>query len=288
MLNNEHRYIASLLDGLAEQADQLLPGRTPDYALMRDIAHYMAHYPDEFHHPREDLLFDRLVERDAACAEPVRQLRDGHREIYRRSRELLDELERITSSKHDADNTRLKYLCDRYIGYYWEHINTEEGKVFPLATAKLRQDDWFAINTQAKYVDDPLFGTRVRKEYQRLSQYLATRVERVTEDIAIAELFGIEALIEAVAAMGAAAGEMRAILGRRLRESVSESLEESGERLASREFATVAGLPAALLRGACVHAGDGARELAEVLRRTREELTEPFQARFAYLRKLIG
>lgn len=287
-LNEEHRYIASLLDGLAEQADQLLPGRSPDYALIRDIAHYMAHFPDEFHHPREDLLFDRLVERDTEFTEHVQQLREGHREIYRRSRELLDELERITSGRQDADNQKLKYLCDRYIGFYWDHINTEEGKVFPRATAKLRQDDWFAINSQAKYVDDPLFGTRVRKEYQRLSRYLATRVERVTEDIAIAELFSVEALIEAVAAMGAAASEIRAIVGRRLRASVSDSLEESGERLAARKWGAVAGLPVALVQGACGHLGEGGRELAEVLRRTRGELTEPFQARFAYLRKLIG
>jgi hemerythrin-like domain-containing protein len=287
-LNNEHRYIASLLDGLAEQADQLLPGRTPDYALTRDIVHYMAHYPDEFHHPREELLFDRLVDRDPESRGHVQQLRDGHREINRRSRELLSELERAAGGRAKADNQKLKYLCDRYIGYYWEHINTEEGKVFPRATAKLRQDDWFAVNSEAKYVDDPLFGTRVRKEYQRLSQYLASRAERLTEDIAVAELFGIEALIEAVAALGTAAGEMRSIMGRRLRNSLSESFEESGERLATRQLGAMAGLPAALFKGLCGHASDGARELVDVARRTRDELAEPFAARFSYLRKLIG
>jgi hemerythrin-like domain-containing protein len=151
-LNNEHRHIASLLDGLAEQADRLLPGRTPDFELMLDIAQYMSAYPDEYHHPREDLLFAQLTARDPDAGELVGQLLEGHKEIFRRSRELLGELKRVVRDGEAADNRRLKYLCDRYIGFYWEHINLEEGKVFPRATAKLRQDDWYAVNSQARYV----------------------------------------------------------------------------------------------------------------------------------------
>ena len=95
-LNSEHRYISSLLEALAEQADNLLPGRKPDYALMHDIVRYMASFPDEYHHPREDLVFDRLVARDPEARPIVEELLEGHREINRRSRELLGHLERIT------------------------------------------------------------------------------------------------------------------------------------------------------------------------------------------------
>jgi len=287
-LNNEHRYIASLLDALAEQADKLLPGHTPDYGMIRDITHYMAHYPDEFHHPREDLLFDRLVERDPESREVVAELQEGHREIYRRNRELLDALDRILSDGSTADNQRLKFLCDRYIGYYWEHVNTEEGTVFPLATAKLRQEDWYAVNSRARYVDDPLFGARVRKEYLRLSQYLSTRVDRAAEDAAIIELFSIEALIEAVAALGAAMGEVRGIVLERSRMSIRETLDTSAERLRRRELGAVAGLPVALATGVCEQALAGAREIGGVIRRTGGELAEPFATRFSYVRRLFG
>ncbi len=283
-LNNEHRYIASLLEALAEQADNLLPGRSPDYGLIYDIVHYMASYPDEYHHPREDLVFDRLLERDADAREVVEQLLEGHREISRRSRGLLEELSRVTSGDHPADNRKIKYLCGQYIDYYWDHIDMEEGKVFPRATAKLRQDDWYAVNAEARYVDDPLFGARVRKEYQRLAGYLSQRAERITEDVAIAELFGIEALIETVAALSSAVGEMQDVMGTRLRKSISASkrrasTSEEGRSLLERQrevgFAIFE------------QARSGAADISAIVRRTRHELAEPFATRMKYLRKMF-
>lgn len=287
-LNNEHRYISSLLEALAEQADNLLPGCTPDYAMLFDIANYMASYPDEYHHPREDLVFNRLLERDPEAREQIQQLLDGHVEISRRSRELLEELTRITRLGAKADNQKLKYLCDRYIGYYWDHINMEEGKVFPRATAKLRQDDWFAINAQARYVDDPLFGARVRKEYQRLSSYLAHRATRITEDVAIAELFGIEALIETVAALSGAVGEAREIVGKRVRKSVSGSRDILGQRAARGESCGGLARPRAIGSTVADQFGAAGEEIGALVRRTRGELSEPFAARMKYLRKLLS
>lgn len=287
-LNNEHRHIASLLDALAEQSDNLLPGRTPDYMLMRDIARYMASFPDEYHHPREDLLFARLRSRDAGTDAAVRALEEGHEEIYRRSRELRDALDGVVDGDGDADRRRLKYLCDRYIGFYWDHINTEEGTVFPLAMAKLRQDDWLSVNSESRQVDDPLFGERVRKEYRRLARHLAARVEKVTEDIAAAELFGVEALVESVVTVGAAAGEIRGILGRRLRLAVAGALQTSSRELARRELRSTLGIPVLAAAEMLSQAREGLTEIVSVADRTRAEIGEPFAARLRQLRKLSG
>lgn len=286
-LNNEHRYIASLLEALAEQADNLLPNREPDYTMIYDIVHYMANFPDEFHHPREDLVFDKLVERDPESREPVDGLLEGHQEINRRSKELLEELTQIVKHSRKPDNQKLKYLCDRYIGYYWDHINTEESRVFPRATAKLRSEDWFDVNAAAKYVDDPLFGTRVQKEYRRLSQYLEDRVQRATEDFAIAELFGIEALIETVATVSSAVGEFRGIFRDRIKQSFNESMDESSGRLKGRDVGEIAGLPRAVGSAFCRQLSAGRDDLRELGQRLRTDLSEPFSARVDYLKKLL-
>ena len=280
-LNSEHRYISSLLEALAEQADNLLPGRVPDFALMHDIVNYMASFPDEYHHPREDLLFDRLVARDSEARQLVEELLEGHREINRRSRELLEQLERVTRGGKSPDNQRIKYLCDRYIGHYWEHINVEEGKVFPRATAKLRPDDWFAVNAQAKYVDDPLFGSRVKKEYARLSQYLGDRVSRVTEDVAVAELFGIEALIETVAALGNAGSELQDIVRKRARQALREARETPGGHRGLLATSRTLGCSAR------DQAGAGVKEMRAVIARTRAEISEPFATRMKFLRRML-
>lgn len=287
-LNKEHRYIASLLEALAEQADKLVPGATPDYRMLHDIVHYMANFPDEFHHPREDLVFERLVARDAAAGKPVQGLLDGHQEINRRSRELLLALARVTRDGKPADNAKIKALCDRYIGYYWDHINTEEGTVFPLATAKLRQDDWFAITAKSRQVDDPLFGTRVRKEYKRLSDYLGSRVQRAAEDVALAELFGVEALIESVAAIGTTVGEIKDILRRRVRSSLKQSAHAAREGFDEGVIAGVGGLPGAIGGVLRIHLGEGGGEVRASVRRARKEIGEPFGMRMEYLRKLFA
>lgn len=280
-LNSEHRYISSLLEALAEQADNLLPGRAPDYALMHDVVRYMASFPDEYHHPREDLVFERLVARDPEARPLVEELLEGHREISRRSRELLGHLERVTSGGSSLDNQKMKYLCDRYIGHYWEHINIEEGKVFPRATAKLRPDDWFAVNSKAKYVDDPLFGSRVKKEYARLSQYLGDRVSRVTEDVAVAELFGIEALIETVAALGNAASELQDIVRKRAGQAVRDARKSpDGQR-------GLLAVSRALGCAARDQAGAGVKEMRAVIARTRAEIAEPFATRMKFLRRMV-
>ena len=285
-LNNEHRHIASLLDALAEQSDNLLPGRTPDYTLMRDIARYMASFPDEYHHPREDLLFGRLRSRDPASDVVVRSLEDGHEEIYRRSRELRETLDAIVDGATAPDARKLKYLCDRYIGFYWDHINTEEGKVFPLAMAKLRHEDWAAVNSESRQVDDPLFGERVRREYRRLARHLALRVERVTEDIAAAELFGVEALVEAIVAFGSAASEVRAIVERRLRLAAGVALQTSTRELAKRELGATLGLPGLALAELSAQAREGLSEIVGVALKARSEIGEPFAARVRDFRKL--
>jgi hemerythrin-like domain-containing protein len=36
-------------------------GEQPDCDLMLDIFYYMTHYPDRFHHPKEDFAFARVM-----------------------------------------------------------------------------------------------------------------------------------------------------------------------------------------------------------------------------------
>ena len=279
-LNAEHRHIAALLDALARQSDDLLPGRQADLSMMQAIVRYLNDFPDEFHHPREDLLFDILGQREPASRETIARLKDGHREIYRRSRELLDALGVGRPAGCDAERRRLKYLCDSYIGFYRDHINLEEGVVFPLATRKLRSADWAAVNDGSRQVDDPLFGERVRKEYRRLSLYLATRVERVGEEIAIAEVFGLEALVEgAVSALGAAK-EIRGIVARRLNAVLGDCRAGLGQpTFLVRAPLVVAGSIRA-------HADEGMQEISAVLGRTRGEFGEAVSVRMRHLRKL--
>ena len=63
-LSDEHRYLSLLLDTLEEQlqlTDLTAPG---DFFLIQDIVHYMYEYTDVVHHPTEDLMFEKLLQRN--------------------------------------------------------------------------------------------------------------------------------------------------------------------------------------------------------------------------------
>ncbi len=63
-LKTEHGNIEKLLDTLLEEVDGKNTDHPPDYTLVAGTLDYLNSYTDGFHHPREDLLFERLVKRE--------------------------------------------------------------------------------------------------------------------------------------------------------------------------------------------------------------------------------
>ena len=59
-LKTEHENIGKLLNTVL---DELAGPAPPNYAVIADILDYLHSYTDGFHHPREDLLFERLRQR---------------------------------------------------------------------------------------------------------------------------------------------------------------------------------------------------------------------------------
>ena len=74
----EHRYMATLLKMLADQLSALEDGKAVDAHVLYEIMHYMTHYPDAFHHPREDMVYQRAGELDPAIADSVDTLQRDH------------------------------------------------------------------------------------------------------------------------------------------------------------------------------------------------------------------
>src|SRR5215468_7744826 len=103
--HTEHVNFAALLDLLEVQLDRFHRGEAPDYELMLDVMFYMTHYPDVLHHPKEDLAFERIAERDAAARQTVDTLSGEHSLLKRDGDALVIALDdivngSITSREH--------------------------------------------------------------------------------------------------------------------------------------------------------------------------------------------
>ena len=79
LLSREHRNIEKLLDILEHELEVFNRGDRPDYEVIRAIISYFEVHLEVYHHPQEDLVFDKLKMRDPATAAKIGDLAGEHK-----------------------------------------------------------------------------------------------------------------------------------------------------------------------------------------------------------------
>ena len=166
-LRQEHQNLGRLMKALEEQITVIAEGGSPDLDLMLSILDYTMNYPDLCHHPKEDLVFERLRQRDAAAAETVGDILSGHAQLNEKTQNFAAALNNLV---HDAELPREWFvdLVRDYIEANRRHIEMEEQVFVPLAEKTLLPEDWAEIDTAIASPDDPLFGEAVHQQYEAL------------------------------------------------------------------------------------------------------------------------
>jgi hemerythrin-like domain-containing protein len=77
-LQADHLNLARLLDLLGRELNTFKEGGSPDYDLVETILEYCLQYPKLCHHPREDLIFEKLQAHDPAAAKVIGNLKLEH------------------------------------------------------------------------------------------------------------------------------------------------------------------------------------------------------------------
>ncbi|HIP94795.1 MAG TPA: hypothetical protein EYH20_05610, partial [Leucothrix sp.] len=80
-LHKDHVHLKKVFNILDQQVELLSTGGHPDYYLMADITHYIQHYPDLVHHPKEDRVYDIFKQRSHEAADIVNQLQKDHKTL---------------------------------------------------------------------------------------------------------------------------------------------------------------------------------------------------------------
>lgn len=195
VLCDEHRYIKSLLDALEQQSLKLKPGKVPDYQLLRDSVDYLTHYPDQYHHPREDLLFATLLKQDKGFSDRMNRLQREHETLRHYNDQLFTELTAIVEGA-PADQATLRQKLERYIKGYRQHIAYETKEIFPRAKGTLRAPQLKKLQERTQYLDDPLFGDRISQRYHRLGRQLNLRAATLRDDILDKQFSLLETMLD--------------------------------------------------------------------------------------------
>ncbi len=171
-LHRDHINLAKLLDLLEEEVDRFCEERNPDYTLMREILDYIVHYPNEYHHPKEDAIFEKLVAIQPEAKASIRILRQDHEMLGNLTRELNDFLQMICVGQVVKRSTVAR-VARTYIVATRQHMKTEETEIFPLIEENLVESDWSSIeDTLEAQNNDPLLGKASRIPYENLYTHI--------------------------------------------------------------------------------------------------------------------
>lgn len=173
----EHAEFIRLLGILKSQIGLFHEQAEANYELMLDIVYYLTQFPDRFHHPREDIAFAKLVERDASARLRVRELTGEHKVIASSGKRLVEQLNGILAGAI-LEREAVEVDAATYIVYYRQHMAREEADLFPRLEDIFGSEDWKAVEDAISPEADPLFGSKVGLRYQHLHRQIMLAAER--------------------------------------------------------------------------------------------------------------
>lgn len=222
-LEDEHRYMNLLLRTLEEQLETSDLAAPDEYFLMQDIVRYLHEYPDEVHHPTEDLLFEILVRRKPDARKDVSRLRREHDMLRANTAELLQLLENAAARHTPELAEAVGVEMSKYIGRLRQHMSFEESRLFPAAVQCLAHKDWQAIETRLSAVEDPLFGRAVANDYRLLYEYFMNRANTLSRGATRIGFLQLDLMIASADALETGVTEYFAMLHRHAESLAQES-----------------------------------------------------------------
>ena len=173
----EHLRFAKLLDMLESHLDSFHHAEQPNYQLMLEVMRYMSRYPDNCHHPREDLAFAKVAERRPNKRGDIEALHGEHEAIRKAGRKLVEMLEEVLDdailARHEVEEPGREY-----IRHLRDHMRREEA-LFPAVAAVLRAEDWAAIDRELPRQADPLVAARGGERYAALRRVVSATTRKL-------------------------------------------------------------------------------------------------------------
>ncbi|GAB0147543.1 hemerythrin domain-containing protein [Marichromatium gracile] len=178
-LGQDHARLVKLLDLFETLLDRFHAGEEPDYDLMSEMLEYMDGYADTVHHPTEDIIFRRVLDKGAGQHEVFDVLMRQHAslsQINKRFRQSLDGIlnEEVLLREDVEANGRELVATMR------AHLSLEDREAFPIALKVLDEADWDAVAAEAPSAEDPLFGAPDPERFQALYRLLSEQAQSET------------------------------------------------------------------------------------------------------------
>ena len=166
-LRLDHRNMAIVLNLLEDLVTQMENNEDPDFELFDEIMRYMTVYPDAVHHPKEDVVYNKLRTQRPDLADGLDHVPDEHRELARLGTLLRDEVEAVNAG---AAVRREKMITDTtaYVDYLRKHMRWEEEDLFARIDTMLDAEPQGVDVSEFEHIKDPVFELEIEAGFRRL------------------------------------------------------------------------------------------------------------------------
>jgi hemerythrin-like domain-containing protein len=178
-LLEEHRNIEKLLHVLEQELKVFDRSESPDYEILQAIIDYFRDYPESCHHPKEDIVFEKLKLRDPAAALQIGDAEADHQIETKRLSQFARTVEDVLAGREIPRQT-FHNVVREFIRHQRQHMAKEEQLLFPSAVRALRPEDWAEIDARLSDGKDPLFDDATEGKFHSLQQTIV-RWEQDTE-----------------------------------------------------------------------------------------------------------
>lgn len=180
MLLEEHRNLAKLLNVIDQELSVFDRRERPDYEIFQSVIAYFREYPDGFHHPKEDIVYQILKQRNPAVAEAIGDVEADHKVEAERLRRFAQVVEDVLTDQ-ELPRQMFHDAAMDFVEHQRRHMAKEEKLLFPAAIETLTKEDWARIDAQVESARDPIFDGEIASRYRNLYETIL-RWEREAEE----------------------------------------------------------------------------------------------------------
>lgn len=148
-LRVDHHNLDLLFNRLNKELDAVNRDLGADFFMTSHILDYISHFPDQLHHPHENLLYARLAEQFPMHRALTASLQQEHGRLERLTKSLAELVQSVLVGQ-PISREELQRASTAYVLASRAHMAREEAEVFPLIDELFTAQDWASIEERLR------------------------------------------------------------------------------------------------------------------------------------------
>lgn len=155
-LQEDHKQLVRMLYHLEREVKAVagLQSGPGSLEAILDILDYIQVYPELWHHPAEDIIYEKLLQKPISDPQLLHEALEEHELLEILTENLHVHVNAVALSK-DKPPMRFVKAASDYVGRQLMHMEFEQKHLFPLAENYLDSNDWQHINSSIKGLRQP-------------------------------------------------------------------------------------------------------------------------------------